>query len=136
MFTISVKRYSRWENLTRKKKRESVTIAEQNENPAPYGCVTWNPSIGEENLASIQTWLKEQCLSNTGDNLEVSSQMKKTYPLQREMINKKESVHNVLQEWPFLRSLQYLMEHYKNLVDSDVIDLQQECASKGIHVYR
>ena len=83
----------------------------------PYGCVNWNPAVDEasdgskENLLSIQAWMKEQYfLSNTNESC-ISLKMKQTYPLQREIINEKEPVEKVLQEWPFLRNTRHFMEH-------------------------
>ena len=96
--SIKIKRYCRWENLSRKKNRKSAIVAINNSkmsSATPYSCVNWNPAINEasngskENLLSIQAWMKEQYfLSNTDDSC-ISLKMKQTYLMQREIINEK-----------------------------------------------
>ncbi|KAH7941030.1 hypothetical protein HPB49_009381 [Dermacentor silvarum] len=106
-----------------------------------YGCIAWQPELPSGESLLTQREKQQQLLSEYAkvhpNKQLVTRLMIETYASQRLTINQSGSVTEVKKNWPFLFTEDFLLEHSKKLLGTEVcqrIDASME--SIGLRVYR
>lgn len=126
------------ENVNRKLKRRQLVEAPQP--TAPYACVNWECNDSEDGCDKddLKIWLQEEATKVNQNCEKVKDDMRKTYSLQRQNINACMKISEIFKEWPFLRQIEYFLDHYTKLLglDDTTEGLAETFRTKGFQMYR
>lgn len=88
-----------------------------------YGCSNWQPVIieNEEDLQKKKNVMKTMYANGCRDvDAVVETLLKQTYNLQRRDINAGNDINTLIEDWPFLFTVDGLLGHFNELVGIDV----------------
>ncbi|XP_043285294.1 uncharacterized protein [Venturia canescens] len=100
-----------------------------------YGCVEYQPLLPSTETAQSQTDKKNALIkffeAKEKDDEKITNLMNDTYPTQRMTINKKKrTLTQVFQDWPYLKTPQYIEKHASRLLGKPICKTWEEYLPK------
>ena len=135
-------------DIPRKRRRKSLDMSKASEgqdNRPPkmdsYGCMKWQPSLGEDQTEETQESLKkelQQLFATTAqkdwDRTKIKELVICTFPTQRKDINSGMEVTDLVKEWPFL--FHFVLTHFEELVGFPLLTALLTAASSKAAIMR
>lgn len=106
----------RFDNMNRSKRNSLIAKLPENEKKAKKRCNFQPGNLPSEETEDSQIekkkWLQNHFLRKEQDEEEINKAMAITFVSQRRTINTAKLVEEIIKEWPYLATSQYLLEHF------------------------